>query len=222
MGVMARHGPLFVSTLLALALGLTACIPQVSDRHHVRPHAAPVPNSALVRQCTADLNRLDATYRVLPDFRGEGGCSAINAVLLSAAGPTRVTGLRATQCPLARNFAAWVRGPVQKAAQDIYGRGITRVDTMGSYACRQVRGIASASLSEHAFANAVDVGGFMLSDGRRVSVLQGWAGDEKDAAFLRRVRKAACQQFRTVLSPDYNAAHRDHLHLDLGRGAYCR
>jgi hypothetical protein len=218
---MVRHGPFFWIVLPLALTALSGCIPQVTDRHRVRPHAAPVPNSELVRQCTADLNKMGARYKVLPDYRGEGGCSAINSILLTGAGAS-ITGLRATQCPLARNFAAWVRGPVQQAARDIYGQAIVRVETMGSYACRTVRGIASASLSEHAFANAIDVSAFVLADGRRISVLNGWGAEGEDADFLRRIRKAACRTFQTVLSPDYNAAHRDHLHLDLGRGPYCR
>lgn len=216
-----RHGPFFWIVLPLALTALSGCIPQVTDRHRVRPHAAPVPNSELVRQCTADLNKMGARYKVLPDYRGEGGCSAINSILLTGAGAS-ITGLRATQCHLARNFAAWVRGPVQQAARDIYGQAIVRVETMGSYACRTVRGIASASLSEHAFANAIDVSAFVLADGRRISVLNGWGAEGEDADFLRRIRKAACRAFQTVLSPDYNAAHRDHLHLDLGRGPYCR
>ena len=56
--------------------------------------------------------------------------------------------------------------------------------------------------------------GFELADGRRISVLRDWQGRPQDAAFLRAARDAACRVFSTVLSPDYNAAHRDHLHLD--------
>ena len=65
----------------------------------------------------------------------------------------------------------------------------------------------------------------MLEDGRRVSVLRDWKGDDEKAAFLRRARDEACSVFGTVLSPDYNAAHADHLHLDQaarGFGGVCR
>lgn len=218
---MVRHGPFSVLAPLLIGVLVSGCIPRASDSHKVKRIPAPVPNSALMRQCTADLNRLGAQYKVLPDYRGEGGCSAINSVLLTGAG-ARITNLRATQCPLARNFSAWVQGPVQEAARKIYGLAVVRVETMGSYACRQVRGIASASLSEHAFANAIDVSGFVLADGRRVTVLSGWTGKREDAEFLRTIKKAACKRFQTVLSPEFNAAHRDHLHLDMGRGPYCR
>jgi len=74
---------------------------------------------------------------------------------------------------------------------------------MGTYACRSIAG--SGRLSEHATANAVDVAAFILADGRRISVLEGWNGDERHARFLRSVRVSACRRFNTVLSPDYNA-----------------
>ena len=79
--------------------------------------------------------------------------------------------------------------------------------------------------SEHATGNAVDIAAFVLADGTRVSVLSDWNGKAPDRVlFLRRVRDGACRAFSTVLSPEYNAAHRDHLHFDMaGRwGGVCR
>lgn len=218
---MLSRGPFFMPALLLLALLLAGCIPRPLDRHKAPRHKPPVPSSTLMRQCTADLNRLGAKYKVLPDYRGQNGCSAINSVLLTSAGAS-ITNLRAAQCPLARSFAAWVRGPLQQAARDFYGMPVVRVETMGSYACRQVRGVASTNMSEHAYANAIDVGGFVLANGRRITVLASWTAGTKDAQFLRELRKSACKRFQTVLTPDYNAAHRDHFHFDLGRGPYCR
>jgi hypothetical protein len=78
----------------------------------------------------------------------------------------------------------------------------------------------SGDWSEHAGANAIDVAAFVLEDGRRVSVLADWADEGAEGRFLREARDGACRLFATVLSPDYNRAHRDHFHLDqAGRGA---
>ncbi|MET0248315.1 MAG: extensin family protein, partial [Sphingobium sp.] len=86
--------------------------------------------------------------------------------------------------------------------------------------CRRLYGRSEGDFSEHATANAIDIAAFTLADGRRISVVTDWTGEGKDAAFLRAVRDGACDLFSTVLSPDYNAAHRDHLHLDQAeRGA---
>jgi hypothetical protein len=72
-------------------------------------------------------------------------------------------------------------------------------------------------LSEHGHANALDVSGFVLADGRTISVKGGWRGDERERVFLRNVRAGACEHFTTVLSPDYDRAHHDHFHVDLAR-----
>ena len=61
---------------------------------------------------------------------------------------------------------------------------------------------------------SIDIAAFVLEDGARVTVLGDWNGDAADAAFLRTVRDGACPLFATVLSPDYNDAHRDHFHFD--------
>jgi hypothetical protein len=84
---------------------------------------------------------------------------------------------------------------------------------MGSYNCRNVRG--GSSPSQHSNANAIDISAFILADGTRISVLDDWDDDGKKGAFLRAVRDGACDIFATTLSPDYNAAHANHFHLDL-------
>ena len=72
----------------------------------------------------------------------------------------------------------------------------------------------------------IDITAFTLESGRKVSVLEGWRGDRDERAFLRTVHDAACADFRTVLGPNADAAHRDHLHLDLQNrrngSSYCR
>lgn len=99
---------------------------------------------------------------------------------------------------------------------------MTRIEHVGTYSCRRVYGGAVGLPSQHATANAIDVAAFRLTDGRRVSVFSGWRGDAKERAFLHEVRDGGCRVFRGVLSPDYNVAHRDHLHLDMGPYGLCR
>ena len=77
-------------------------------------------------------------------------------------------------------------------------------------------------MSQHAYANAWDVTGFELVDGRVVSVEQHWRSPGPLGTFLRAARDDACNIFRVVLGPDYNAEHRDHLHLDMGYGLRCK
>jgi hypothetical protein len=203
-----------------LPLVLSACISAPTYR---RPQVQPVRGTdpAALRQCIAKMDVIAARYALLPDRTFGGGCSALGSVQLRDIG-TPVTNLGAMTCGLGYAFTVWVQSDLQVPAMGEFGSPVARVETMGTYNCRNINGAASGNLSEHATANAVDVAAFVLKDGRRISVLGGWSGDEREARFLRSVRASACRRFNTVLSPDYNAAHRDHFHFDMGRGPFCR
>lgn len=125
------------------------------------------------------------------------------------------------QCPLAAGNYIWMR-EIDKAAQNRLGSGLKTVLHAGAYSCRRQVGNGSGQWSEHAFANAFDVMGFELEDGRVISVLKDWNGDADRKRFLRDVRNQACKIFRVTLSPDFNAAHADHFHVDMGPTTSCR
>lgn len=191
-----------------------------------RPQQPPVPNAGALtqefRQCTADMRAAGVRFTPLPDRLGEDGCAIIGSVRLDDIG-TPVANLGAMTCPLARSFAAWVRYGVVPAARQHLGSEVVRIESYGTYACRNINGAIGGPRSQHAFANAVDIAAFVLKDGRRVTLKDGWnGGDPAMQAFLRTVRASACRRFGVVLSPDYNDAHRDHFHFDMGRGPFCR
>jgi len=126
------------------------------------------------------------------------------------------------QCPLAIGTYMWLR-EINTAAEKHLGSELKKVHHVGTYSCRRQNGNSSGQWSEHAYANAWDITGFELKDGRVISVLKDWKGkDKKRRKFLREVRKKACQIFRVTLSPDYNKAHRDHFHVDMGPTTACR
>lgn len=209
--------------ILAALILLSACIPRAERPDAPRaPQPRPGIEAPQTRQCLAELSRDEVEFRQLPDRTFEGGCSAIGAVQLRDIG-TPVTNLGAMTCPLARQFARWSREAMQPAAQRWLGSQVVRIDSFGTYNCRPINGVAGNRLSEHGRANAVDVAAFVLADGRRITVLNGWNdGDERVRNFLRDVHGAACRRFGIVLGPDANALHRDHFHFDMGRGPYCR
>jgi hypothetical protein len=120
-----------------------------------------------------------------------------------------------TSCPVAAALHLFEVRVVQPAAQRHFGMEVSQVHHAGSYNCRRIYGRDEGRFSEHSTADAVDITGFTLDGGKRVSVLDDWGGGGAEAAFLRDVRDGACELFSTILSPDYNAAHRDHLHLDV-------
>ena len=125
-------------------------------------------------------------------------------------------------CPLALGYALWDRQVLAPAARQIMGSRLTRVDHYGTYACRTIYGRPDARPSAHARAEALDVAGFRFADGRRATVAADFRADSDQGRFVRAARSGACRVFGTVLSPDYNAAHRDHLHLEGSGYRLCR
>ena len=111
---------------------------------------------------------------------------------------------------------------MQPAAVRHFGSPVNRLEHFGSYACRNVNGREGGRRSQHATADALDVAGFVLSNGRRILVRTDWNGDAQEVSFLREIHAGACRLFDTVLGPEYNAAHHDHLHLDRGSFRICR
>lgn len=187
-----------------------------------RPVTLNLPTSRETQACYADLSRDGVRYSPLPDRDYGGGCQVIGAVQLLDIG-VPVTGITAMRCGLAEEFIGWTRNAVAPAAYQILGSTLARIETMGSYACRNTVGTATARLSGHGLANAVDVSAFVLADGRRVSVRDSWRSDDADIQrFWKAIHTSACKRFGTVLSPDYNAAHYDHLHLEDDRKSFCR
>lgn len=151
----------------------------------------------------------DAKCPLIGAWRVQGGEVALSSSFLAS-------------CPLAVAYAMFERHTLQTAAQSVYGQKVTRLDHLGSFACRNIYNRESGALSRHASADALDIAGFRLADGRNISVLKDWSRQNQDAQFLRQVRDGACEAFSVVLSPDYNAAHRNHFHVDVGRWSVCR
>jgi hypothetical protein len=156
-----------------------------------------------------------------PD-RQSNDCATVNTVRLrDGTAVALAPPAPAMTCPLALGYAFWTRHVVEPAAIAELGQPITEVRHYGTYACRNIYGRAEGRRSEHAFANALDAAAFRTATGE-IAVGRDFRGDDAKGRFLRRVRDGACPWFRAVLSPDYNAAHRDHLHLDFGRYRICR
>jgi hypothetical protein len=216
---MSRYAP-----ILILAMLVTACGGR-NDRDIVRNDDSGF-KSESARQCLAALKNAEVRFTPLPDQLHRSGCKTIDTVKLMSFA-TEASNLGPMTCPLAANFAAWAKYAVRPAAKQLLGSEVVRIETMGTYSCRNVNGGRSGKLSQHAFGNAVDVSGFVLKDGRRITVLGGWNGKADERAFLRRMHESACKRFGTVLGPNYNAAHANHLHFDMGKSmkdgsAYCR
>lgn len=173
-------------------------------------------------ECRAVLERSGVAFSAL-EPAGEGECRREDRAVLTAA--PLAPSAPPTTCAVAATFEVWLRQGVQPAAEEMLGSSLAQIEHFGAYSCRRLYGRESGGWSEHASGNALDIAAFVLADGRRIAVLDSWSIDGAESEFLKRVRDEACAVFGTVLSPDYNAAHADHFHLDQasrGFGGVCR
>jgi hypothetical protein len=138
---------------------------------------------------------------------------------VGAFGPVAMKPAATLACPIVSVLDRWLADSVQPAAQRWFGARVVEIKQISAYSCRGMNGNSRAHISEHAFGNALDIAAFTLSDGRRVTVKDGWKGMPEEQGFLRDVQAAACQQFNTVLAPGSNVYHYDHIHVDLMRRA---
>ncbi len=221
----------FLLAFTSLALSGCTLLPAGKDTQPRRSASVPaMPVSPVAQRCLAQLGQTGSRFTPVPDQYFGAGCSNLNSVriagLQSDTDSVALTNLGPVACPTAQSFAQWARFGVDRAARQLLGSRLVRIETMGSYVCRNVAG--SSRRSAHATAEAIDVAAFVLADGRRISVAGDWSnGSPQEREFLRIVHRSACKRFGTVLGPQYNAAHRDHFHLEKGAGArgskgFCR
>jgi hypothetical protein len=169
---------------------------------------------AVMQRSGIRLVKLEAT--------GAGACRREDRVIIPATPVTLSPDSPQATCAVGAGLLRWLRQVVQPEAKRQFGSRVVTIEHLGTFACRKMRNDRFDRMSEHATGNAIDVSAFVLADGRRITVLQGWKQGGSHAAFLRKVRDGACGPFGTVLSPDYNAAHADHFHLDQARWNICR
>jgi hypothetical protein len=173
--------------------------------------------------CVRTLKAPHIEAQPIADSPIRDGCGWQNSVRLVSAGGVRA-GFDRLTCETAVALALWLEREVQPLAREMLGQPVRSIQSYGSYSCRNIIGnrLWSNVRSQHATANAADIGGFTLADGRTISVRRQWRDDTAEGRFLRAVHARACPYFRVVLGPDYNIAHHDHFHLDRGPYSRCR
>lgn len=150
---------------------------------------------------------------------GPSYCGAERPYEMTAALGGRITIKPAAllRCPMIPQVERWLAEVVEPAARFHFGRSLVEITVAASYSCRPMNNVSGARLSEHGYANALDVSRFILSDGEVITVKGGWRGTSRERAFLRDVHDGACNTFTTVLGPNYDRNHHDHFHVDLAR-----
>lgn len=157
---------------------------------------------------------------------GSGACMVRNPFLVTAAaaGRVRLEPAATLRCQMVPSFERWVKDILQPGARAYLGSTVVSLKIAASYACRTRNSISGARLSEHGRGNAIDISEFRLADGQTITVKAGWRGSRDAGRFLRYVHRGACEHFSTVLGPNADRFHHDHLHFDLAshgpRGTY--
>jgi hypothetical protein len=168
--------------------------------------------------CRQRLEARHVTFSFAPPV-AEGDCTIPLPVklrsLATANGEIRFGAEPVLDCRLAERLADWIGNVVAPLAQHHLGSGLASVETGPGYACRNRNNAATGKLSEHAKGNALDIAAFALSDGRRIAVRPADQPTPAVTDFLAAIRTTACGYFLTVLGPGSDAAHAEHLHLDL-------
>ena len=174
--------------------------------------------------CEAALNAAGVVFKQVANVQ-EGQCGYQDAIEVKASladltpNPGAPKNLPMT-CDLAARLHMWERHVVIPAAEKYLGSPVSEIKAFGTFQCRNVAD--TDKLSEHAYAKAADIASFVLADGREISVLDDFYGKDAKGDFLREVRQRACDLFDVTLGPDYNEAHKNHFHVDVGGDHACR
>ena len=220
-----RHGrveaPLRRRTIAAavlLALAPAAAQAQAVPTPMEKPSIAgeDVEAAAPPTSCLRDLETAGVAVAAAAAMDSSGLCIIVDPVAIEAvethSGTVRFPGRPVVACRFATVLAAWLREVVSPVAASLLGSPVDAVVTGPGYQCRERAG---GRLSEHATGNAVDISEIRLGDGRGIPLesLVDAAGAERE--FLKAMTASACGYFTTVLGPGSDAAHSDHLHIDL-------
>ena len=174
--------------------------------------AAPAPKPSACRLALTDAIAIAPS---IPDIRGPGGCGGedlvrLEAIVLPDKRQVPVKPAAILRCRMATAVAEWIRNDIAPLAAKL-GSQISDLDNFDSYECRGRNRVAGAMLSEHGRANALDVRGFKLANGRMLSLTDRNLARETRESVLH----SACTRFSTVLGPGSDWYHEDHIHLDV-------
>ena len=170
--------------------------------------------------CLKELEQRDVEFKQLAAFSQSNSCKVEYAVRLARVGKMKLDNAPLLTCRMAMQLTEFEQDTLQPTAKRLLGSEINRLKHIGTYNCRSMRKY-NGILSQHAFANAIDVSGFVLNNGSTINVEKDWKGSEAKSKFLKAVASKACKSFRVSVSPDSDANHFNHLHWDAGLYRSC-
>ena len=206
-----------------------AAEPEVADQRNSTQREDKAEMRIYQAACPAVLNG-SVTANFLPPV-SKDQCGERSPLEVETVAGVKLTGKAILNCRMATALAEWV-SDINKAAEVMLNAKIVTMISGTAYQCRRRNNTIDGKISEHGFANALDVTGFVLGNGKTISLSEDWpevtaeqdieeeaVGDVEtgnEGRFLKTARDNACKHFTTVLGPDSNPLHADHFHLDLG------
>ncbi len=170
------------------------------------------------KSCEAKLRAYGASFTVLKKIDGPGRCGSPRPLNLTRLkGGVRVDGDVVVRCEMALALAHWTSNVVIPSAQLHLQARPAKLNISTSYKCRRRNNNPKAKLSEHAFANGIDFMGIGFKQNSPMKIQARNGSSSAMRAFQAAIRGGACAYFTTVIGPTTNAAHADHLHLDLAQ-----
>lgn len=185
-----------------------------------------VPSERIYQVACPALMHGEVKGETIPPIGNDGNCTVQSPLRISAVGKLDPISFKqpvTINCAMATSLAQWSE-KVKNAAEETFGKSkkITSIGTGSDYQCRNVNSSSVGRVSEHAFANALDIMSFSFTDGTVTHLETGWNGSMKEKRFWREVHKASCSIFMTVIGPDGDDAHQTNMHLDQGcHGSTC-
>jgi len=164
----------------------------------------------------------DIIGQTVEPLAGRGSCGIAQPVRVVRVAGVRLSRPATMDCRTARALRSWVETGV-KPTLGRFGWEAIRLEIAGGYACRTINNRPGGDISEHGRGRAIDISGISLSNGYTITLTDGW-NRRAEGQVLRRLQRAACGPFGTVLGPDADRFHRDHFHFDTKprRTPYCR
>jgi hypothetical protein len=216
---LAAMAALLASASAARAAGPAGAKPDGNARHAKTLVSLSVMSPSDYAACVSELTSQKVVFDQLATATDEG-CELSGAIKLTSVstpfGEVSLSGKPIMLCSFGRQFSGWVRDVAAPLTRGYTGQRLAQIETVSAFACRPRYDKPGLIPSEHAKGDAIDIGSFVLADGRRIPVKQQASDIPLSGDLMRALRMTACGYFTTVLGPGSDEAHAEHLHFDSG------
>jgi hypothetical protein len=163
--------------------------------------------------CISDLTTETIKFSPVAETH-DGSCTVKSGVRITSIGRTKILPSAILTCSMAKSLLEWEEY-VQAIAKDVLASNVAEIRHIGTYNCRALHAMPMI-LSEHAYANAIDIIALKLENGKEFTIKANWNNNTESALFLTKIAVKACNSFSLALTPNSNRAHADHFHFDNG------